>query len=69
LIINENTLVPSSPSELLESKPLKNLEHSDPFLTHSEPLLAVQDEYKGPPLGYPLATSILKHPKVFFKVS
>ena len=64
----ENTLASLSPSKFRESKPQKNREHSDPFLTHSEPLLTVQDEYKGPPPSHPLATSILKHPKVFSKV-
>jgi len=65
LIINENTLAPLPPSKLLQNKPHKNHEHSDLFLTHSEPLLAVQDEDNGPTLSHPLATSILKHPKVF----
>jgi len=62
------TLVSLSLFELHENKPPEIHEHVNLFLTHSEPVLGVQDEHKGPPLSHPLPTSMLKHAKVFSKV-
>ena len=57
----ENTVASLLLSKLHESKLRKHPEHSSPFLTHSEPLLAVQGGFEGPSRKHPLATPLHKH--------